>query len=242
VTSDSSPKFSVIIPTLNEAQNIRALLEALRAQEYSGEWEIIVVDGGSDDGTSQMAQGCAGVLVLQTARGVSRQRNAGARRASGDVLVFMDADDLPSPDFLRCVAQSYRNLPFAVACPWFVAGDSGLLVRVVYFGFNLLFTLSQSTLRTGSGVCLITPKKVWEKVGGFDEALHLGEDMKYIRSAAPRFGLHRHLWVPLQTSGRRFRSQGAWKLMLFYARITPLILLSRWRALQKIEYNTGHYE
>jgi hypothetical protein len=148
----------------------------------------------------------------------------------------MDADDNPGPDFIRRVVESYGRWPFAVACPWFVARDSGLGARLSYFLFNVLFFAGQSTLRTGSGVCLITPRRAFEAVGGFDEQLHLGEDIRYIRRASPRYGLHRHLLVPLETSGRRFQREGALRLMLFYGRITPLILLGRWEALQNLEY------
>lgn len=241
MTPPDLPTISVVIPTLNEAQNIGKLLAALQAQEYSGSLQIIVVDGNSDDGTPNIISQCAGVLLLQTPRGVSHQRNAGAQKATGELLVFMDADDFPQRQFLQKVAQSYRRFPFAVACPWFVARDSGFAARAMYVFFNLLFSLSQSTLRTGSGVCIITPKTVWGKVGGFDEDLHLGEDVKFIRSASPRCGFHRHLWIPLETSGRRFQEKGAGRLMLFYARITPLILLSQWKTLRKIRYEAAPY-
>ncbi len=115
-------------------------------------------------------------------------------------------------------------------------------MRAVYFVFNLLFFAGQSSVRMGSGVCLITPKKVFDKVGGFDESLHLGEDIHYIRRASPRFGLHRHLLVPLETSGRRFSQKGAWQLMKFYARITPLLWLGRWDKLKGTAYEAAPYQ
>jgi len=234
-------KFSVIIPTLNEAGNIGNLLAALQAQEYSGDWEIIVSDGDSDDDTPDIVDSFAGVLLLRGACGVSRQRNVGAQSASGELLVFMDADDFPAPDFLQRIAQSYRRFPFAVACPWFVAQDSGFLVRVLYLGFNILFFMGQGWLKTGSGVCLIVQKTVFETIGGFDESLHLGEDVQLIRRAA-RYGWHRHLCIALKTSGRRFSRKGAWKLMLFYARISPYVLLGQWAELQKFEYQAAPYK
>lgn len=240
---------SVIIPTLNEARNIERLLNALLQQESSGDekfsYEIIVCDGGSDDATPQIVENIAAiesrVLLIQSGRGTSHQRNAGAAKASGELLIWMDADDFPGPKFLNRIARSYQNFPFAVACPWFVCRDSGVIVRAIYFGFNILFFLGQSTLRTGSGVCLIAPKTVWQKTGGFDASLHLGEDVKFIREASPRFGLHRHLFVPLETSGRRFAQKGAWNLVKFYTRISPLILLGRWKTLQKLPYEAAPY-
>ena len=236
----SLPTLSVVIPTLNEAARIGDLLRALQAQILTA--QIIVADGQSDDQTARIAGEFAGVELIRCERGVSRQRNAGARLASGELLVFLDADDVPPPRFLESVARAYRKLPFAVACPWFVAHDGNLITKAIYAGFNVGFWLGQSTLRMGSGVCLIAPRAAFIACGGFDETLHLGEDVQLIRKLCPRFGLHRQLLVPLGTSGRRFEHQGAAKLLWFYARITPLLVLGMWRPLQKIGYAAAPYD
>ncbi len=240
---------SVIIPTLNEAQRLPVLLEKLGAQTLTPR-EIIVCDGDSNDQTAQIARDFARnltrnsvrVTLLQCERGTSRQRNAGARAAEGELLVFLDADDAPEPRFLAKIARSYRNLPFAIACPWFVALDGGFSGTFCYFLFNIGFFLGQSTLRMGSGVCLICPREKFLACGGFEETLHLGEDIQLIRKLCPRFGLHRHLMVPLGTSARRFEHLGAWKLMVFYARITPLLVFGWWKPLQKTKYQAAPYQ
>ena len=164
------PAISIIVPTLNEAARIERLVLALRAQNYDGDLQILVCDGNSDDATSLCAQK-AGATVLSCERGVSRQRNAGAQAATGELLIFMDADCAPTPDFARRVMKAYQRLPFAVACPWFVAHDGGVAARLAYFVFDVLFFGGQNWLRAGSGVCLITPRRVFERVGGFDEKL-----------------------------------------------------------------------
>lgn len=233
------PSVSVIIPTLNEAPRIEALVAALRNQTLAP-LEILVCDGDSDDQTGHLARS-AGATVLHCERGTSRQRNAAARVAKGELLVFLDADDLPAPSFLEAIARSFQTFPFAIACPWFVARDAGFLVRAIYFAFNVGFFLGQSTLRTGSGVCLICPRDKFLAVGGFDETMHLGEDVRLIRALCPRFGAHRHLWVPLETSGRRFAADGAWRLVGFYALISPLILLGLWEPLQRFAYRAAPY-
>ena len=204
--------------------------------------QIIVADGNSDDETARVVGEFAGVELLRCERGVSRQRNTGARAATGELLVFLDADDVPPPRFLESVAKSYRRLPFAVACPWFVAHDGNVLTKTIYASFNIGFWLGQSTLRLGSGVCLIAPREAFAQCGGFDESLHLGEDVQLIRKLCPRYGLHRQLLVPLGTSGRRFEHQGAGKLLWFYACITPLLVLGLWRPLQKIGYAAAPYD
>ncbi|BCM94316.1 hypothetical protein IAD21_06221 [Abditibacteriota bacterium] len=233
------PTISVVIPTLNEAARIGVLLDALFQQTYLP-LEVLVCDGDSSDGTASITT-AQGAMVLNCERGTSRQRNEGALNATGELLVFLDADDLPPPYFLERVAKSYRRLPFAVACPWFVARDSGLLVRAIYVGFNIAFFLSQSTLRTGSGVCLICPREKFLKCGGFHKEMHLGEDIRLIRQLCPRYGLHRHLLVPLETSGRRFENDGVARLMGFYLLISPLTLLGLWKPLQKLHYKAAPY-
>lgn len=238
----SLPTISVVIPTLREAERIGDLLRALQAQELPIEYskaEIIVVDGGSEDETQDVVRGFPDVKLIIGERGTARQRNEGALQATGELIVWMDADCLPDARFLHRIAKSYQKLPFAVACPWFVARES-LAVRLAYLWFNGLFFLGQGWLRTGSGVCIIAPRDVWEKCGGFDPNLHLGEDIQFIRRAS-KFGLHRHLLIPLRTSGRRFQQKGVWRLMGFYARITPHILLGRYHKLQDVEYEAAPY-
>lgn len=236
------PSITVVIPTLNEASRIGQLLEALENQTFEGQTEVLVVDGGSSDATAQEVGRFASVGLIQSEKGVSRQRNEGAKAAQGELLVFLDADDCPPPRFLAQVASSFRRLPFAVACPWFFAYDGNWLTRAIYGGFNIGFWLGQSTLRMGSGVCLIVPRTKFLACGGFDENLHLGEDIHLIRKLCPRFGLHRHLLVPLGTSGRRFEHEGIGKLMWFYACITPLLVLGCWQMLQRFSYAASPYK
>ena len=234
------PTISIIIPTLREAANIGLLLESLQLQSLAPE-QIIVADGGSEDDTARIARSFAQVLVLPCERGTSLQRNAGARHATGELLIFMDADDRAPRDFLLRVAHAYRRLPFAVACPWFVVRERDWSLRAAYFAFNLLFFAGQGWLRMGSGVCIIVRREVFERIGGFDPELHLGEDIHLIRRAS-RHGLHRHLMIALETSGRRYQAHGFWKLSLFYARITPLLVLGLWKPLRRLPYQAAPYE
>ena len=83
-------RISIIVPALNEAEGIRATLEALRPFRARGH-EVIVVDGGSTDGTPELARPLAD-RVIASARGRARQPNAGAAAAAGEVLLFLHAD------------------------------------------------------------------------------------------------------------------------------------------------------
>ncbi|MFQ6016344.1 MAG: glycosyltransferase, partial [Anaerolineae bacterium] len=102
---------SIIVPVLNEAQVIGSLLEHLLALE--GEHEIIVVDGGSEDGTAAIASRY--VRVVSAERGRARQMNAGVREARGEVLLFLHAD-------CRLPAGAIQRIEAALADPACVGG------------------------------------------------------------------------------------------------------------------------
>ena len=232
---------SVIIPTLREAATIGPLLDALQSQDYSGPVEIIVVDGGSDDGTGAIVRQFESVrLLIHEPAGTSAQRNLGAQAASGELLIFMDADNQPARSFLTAVVRAYARRPFDVACPWFVADSRHPAICLIYFVFNLLFWLSQWRFHTGSGVCIIVRRETFLRIGGFAEWLHLGEDIHLIRRAATG-GRHRHLAVPLRASARRFQKFGIWNMVRFYARISPLLLTGNFQALKSIPYAAAPY-
>src|SRR5438309_9249298 len=102
---------SVIIPTLNEAAVLSDAIGRLRCQQPH---EIIVVDGGSTDGTLQAARQAD--LVLQAARGRASQMNVGAARATGDVLLFLHADCVLEPGALRQAGERLARPGVTAGC------------------------------------------------------------------------------------------------------------------------------
>ncbi|OFZ70728.1 MAG: glycosyl transferase [Betaproteobacteria bacterium RBG_16_58_11] len=102
----SAPRFSVIIPAYNSAATLARAIDSVLAQSYPAQ-EIIVIDDGSSDGTSDVAARYGGKLryIRQDNAGVSSARNHGAQIASGDWLAFLDADDWYYPDRLRLHAE-----------------------------------------------------------------------------------------------------------------------------------------
>ena len=101
-----APRFSVIIAVYNGAATLARAVDSVLAQSYSAQ-EIIVVDDGSTDGTSEVAARYGGKLryIRQDNAGVSSARNHGAQTASGDWLAFLDADDWYYPDRLKLHAE-----------------------------------------------------------------------------------------------------------------------------------------
>ncbi|GHU07099.1 hypothetical protein FACS189431_1120 [Alphaproteobacteria bacterium] len=116
------PYFSIIIPTLNEEKFLPVLLTDLAEQSWA-DFEVIHVDGGSDDRTNTIAKRFAKQLklkqVMTDKKNVSHQRNLGAEVANGEWIIFMDADVGLSPDFLlflryRIAKNGKKKKPFDV--------------------------------------------------------------------------------------------------------------------------------
>jgi GT2 family glycosyltransferase len=105
--------FSFVIPTYNERADIAATLDAVLAQRHRPK-DIIVVDGGSTDGTRELLRERAardGITLIEEERrrGVAAARNAGIDVATGDVVVILNADVMPQPDFLQRLDELYRR-------------------------------------------------------------------------------------------------------------------------------------
>jgi glycosyltransferase involved in cell wall biosynthesis len=109
----SGPIVSIIVPVLNESGLIRPFLERLRSLAPGA--EIIVVDGGSNDGTAELSSGLAD-RVLNSSPGRARQMNAGAQVAHADVFWFLHADSLIPPNALEEIATILRETSNVGGC------------------------------------------------------------------------------------------------------------------------------
>ncbi|MBA2624808.1 MAG: glycosyltransferase family 2 protein, partial [Acidimicrobiia bacterium] len=104
-------RFSVVIPSLDAAHVIGQQLDALAGQTFDGDWEVVVVDNGSKDGTASLAESWTDRLpALRVVDASERQahtyaRNAGARAATGDWLLYCDADDIVAPGWVAAFAS-----------------------------------------------------------------------------------------------------------------------------------------
>lgn len=203
---------SVIIPCLNEAEGIIETLQALRPLRDRG-CEIIVVDGGSIDGTPVLAQRWAD-LVLRTPRGRAKQMNAGAGAAKGEILCFLHADTrLPEGAdglIIDGLARSRRSWGrFDVR----IAGKHLLLPVVAW----LMNHRSQLTgIATGDQALFVT-RSLFEAAGHFPE-IALMEDIAFSRQLK-NFGPPVCITHRLTTSGRRWEQHGLWRTIVLMWRL-----------------------
>ena len=108
-------RLSIIVPMLNEAEQLPELFAHLLPYQRAG-CEIIFVDGGSVDGSAMLCE-VAGFIVLRTVRGRAKQMNAGASKTSGDVLLFLHADTRLPQGAARHIEQALAHRTRSETCP-----------------------------------------------------------------------------------------------------------------------------
>ncbi len=206
------PRFSIIVPVLNEAAGLEAILAPLQAWRRQGH-EVIVVDGGSTDASLALA-GPRADRVTQTAPGRARQQNAGARLAQGDILLFLHADTRLPEQALEAIAQGLRQQG---RC-WgrFDVRLTGRrpMFRVIETLMNWRSRLSG--IATGDQAIFVT-REAFQRVGGFPD-IALMEDIA-ISKRLKRLGRPLCLRGPALTSSRRWEQGGVWRTIFLMWRL-----------------------
>lgn len=198
---------SIIIPTLNEEKLLPTLLKEIKKQNFSP-LEIIIADAGSKDKTVEIAKG----FGCKIAKGglPAEGRNGGARVAKGETLLFMDADNMYLPDkFLEKLLSAFRKRNLEVAS--FTICPNGIwLDRLAYNIYNWWVKATQKLWAHATNAVLVK-KSLFEKIGGFDKEVKIGEDHDFAKRAAKigKFGFIKT--EPVLTSTRRFEKEGRFK-------------------------------
>lgn len=193
---------SVIIPVLDEAAGLESQLRRLVAMD--GLHEIIVVDGGSSDGTRDAAHAVDGVRVLTAGRGRGRQMNAGAEVASGDVLLFLHADVVPPiavADFIR----DALNDPGVVAgafVTWTVPANNGVPLGPL---LHLADIRSRYAELPYGDQGLFVRAEAFRRLGGYAD-IPLMEDLELAQRLL-KIGTIARVPARVHVSGRRFQAR-----------------------------------
>jgi glycosyltransferase involved in cell wall biosynthesis len=222
-------RFSIVIPARNEAAYLGKCLDAIRTASrlYAGQVEIIVVLNRCTDSTEAIALECGAKLVRDDSRNLAKIRNAGARQARGEILVTVDADSVMSANMLEEIDRKLSSGKYiGGGVPVLTERFSlGILVTMLLIGiFIFAFGLS--------GGLFWCCRSDFEALGGFDEALTVGEDINfakrlraYGRKTRRRFGT---MWkTHITTSCRKFDRFGDWFIVK-----RPHLL---WRAIHGID-------
>lgn len=223
--SGVTPHLSVIVPVLNEADEIQDLLESLP----TGDVEVLIVDGGSSDATCEIAAR-HDVRVLHGARGRAAQMNAGARAASGDVFLFLHADVRLPQDFRRTINE--------FAASGRVWGRFDVQLSGSHPAFRLIEFMMNHRSRL-TGICtgdqaIFLMRHAFEQVGGF-AGIPLMEDIE-VSSALKKISRPWCSRDKVRCSSRRWERHGIartillmWRLRLaYFFGATPELLARRY--------------
>jgi glycosyltransferase involved in cell wall biosynthesis len=200
-------KLSIVIPAFNEERllpgtlhHIRAALNAVAKPGFSD--ELIVCDNNSTDRTAEIARAAGARVVFEPVNQIARARNAGAKVASGDWLLFVDADSSPSPELVLDMLAAIEGGSCVGGGATARLPGAPLRVRAWVGGWNLMSRMA----RWAAGSFLFAEAAAFRAIGGFSEELYAAEEIDFSARLKARFPerrfviLHRH---PLITSGRK---------------------------------------
>jgi glycosyltransferase involved in cell wall biosynthesis len=204
---------TVVIPALNEEERLPLLFDALDRQTRRPD-QVVIADAGSIDTTRQLAEQ-RGAVVVDGGKPAAG-RNAGARVATGDLLLFLDADDELADDFIAQALAEFAKRKLTVGTSFVepIERDSRniLATEVV----NLYLDVMQYVSPHAPGFCILVRRSAHEAIGGFDETVVLAEDHDYVQRAAEqgKFRVLRN--VAVATSMRRIEKEGLVRLAFMY--------------------------
>jgi len=181
--SNTSPKrqatidISVIVPCVNEELELPALLRVLReaGSRFEGDWELLVVDGGSTDGTIAYCEGQSDVMLISSKPSRAVQMNLGARKAKGSVLYFVHADTRPPIDCFNGVWNAFQA--GAKIGGYAFEMDSQRLM----LAFNSYMTKFNVISTRGGDQTIFMTKALYQELNGFCESMKIMEEYELLK-------------------------------------------------------------
>lgn len=210
---------SFIVPAYNEEQCVAETLDALRttALALCEPYEVLAADDGSTDQTATIAVKKGAVLVSVANRQIAATRNSGARVATGDLLIFVDADTVVNVEVVRAAIDAMRNGA--------VGGGAGIRFDepVPWFARALLWVVVRIFRATGlaAGCFLFCTRAAFDAVGGFDEKYYGAEEIVMSR-ALKKLGSQGKFVILKQTvttSARKLRTYSTGETIKMMARM-----------------------
>jgi len=209
-TQETKLPISIIIPTYFEEKALPRLLKSIQGQ-IIGANEITVADGFSTDRTRDIAReyGC---IVVDGGK-IAEGRNAGARAATQEYLLFLDADTtLPTPTILLEAFTEFVKSKSDIASAGFKADKVGstsfgfITTSIIFNSLNALRKMQSVTkkLLIEGGAFILTRKEVFDRLKGFDTKITVSEDLDFFVRAVKQGYRYAHLSQNIETSTRRY--------------------------------------
>jgi glycosyltransferase involved in cell wall biosynthesis len=204
---------SIIIITKNEEKTLPRLLESIKNQDFK-DYELILSDASSTDKTKDIAKKycCKIIKGGLPAEG----RNNGARVAKGDILLFLDSDTKLPLNFLSKNLKEFNEEKLTIAIPFPIPLSKKYSYQIIFKSYRSFAVITQFFIPNGGGFCIFCKKEIFEKIGGFDETLILGEDHDLIRRCS-KYGKFRILKnKPILLDIRRLDKEGRFLFLVKY--------------------------
>jgi glycosyltransferase involved in cell wall biosynthesis len=192
--SETDQLVTVIIPTYNRLKMLKRAVGSVLRQSYR-RFELLVVDDGSTDGTQSEFAGASSPIryIYQKHRGVSAARNRGIAQAKGELIAFLDSDDLWNKDKLLVQVQYFRDHPDAIICQtqeiW-IRNDVQVNPKKKHQKPSGWIFLQCVPLCVVSPSAVMMRASLFNDVGLFDESLRICEDYDMWLRVALRFPVH----------------------------------------------------
>jgi cellulose synthase/poly-beta-1,6-N-acetylglucosamine synthase-like glycosyltransferase len=221
-------KFSVVIPAYNEENLLPATLQALEAATGDLTFERIVVDNESTDRTAQIAHDFGVKIVSESEHNIAKVRNTGAQHASGEFIIFLDADTRAAPSLLQKIHDAMKDEKcFGGAVS--VEYDESKRKWMKYYLRGWKFW--EKFFNMKQGAAQFYRKAIFEKLGGYDTTIFVGEDIDfYWRMAKFARRNEGHLSFienpKVKTSARRLDKTSFWKTFVHW---NPMFIRLAWR-------------
>jgi glycosyltransferase involved in cell wall biosynthesis len=219
-------KLSIIVPAYNEERLIGRCLESINSalaanSEFGFHSEVIVVDNNSTDRTAELAGRAGARICFEPVNQIARARNAGAAAASGEWLMFVDADSFLNP-FLLADILGMIDRGMAVGCgsTMQMEGLPGW-ARITLWLWNRVSIIC----RWAAGSLVVCRADAFGDIGGFNEAFYVAEEIdlsRRVKKWAGQRGLKLVILSahPLHTSARKMRLYSGWEIARQFMRLS----------------------
>jgi rSAM/selenodomain-associated transferase 2 len=228
---------SIIIPTLNEAENITHIIHYLQTHSTSDLLEIIVVDGKSSDNTEGVAREAGAKVFTSEKRSRAAQMNEGVKHAKGEVLYFVHADCYPPLSYCYDI-QSYIQKNYPLGCYRYRFDSPKLMLKI-----NAFFTQFSPLWCRGGDETLYVTRKVFDDLNHFNEYYCIMEEYDFIKRAREKYAfaiMPRYVKV----SARKYDTNSWWQVQkanltvfrMFKKGIEPTILAKTYKEMLSYRY------
>jgi glycosyltransferase involved in cell wall biosynthesis len=221
---------SIVIPTLDEEANIGRILEILVKQLQKDD-EVIIVDSHSKDRTVEIAQKYNAKIIQMPKKGNGIARTYGAKEAKNEIIVFLDADSIPSEDFLKRVKKHFKEKKVVAITGLGLYTAESKIRKIIYdtYARSIFYSAKTGHALTGrywlaSNVCAIR-KDVFLEAGGYRSVIC--EDTDLARRMKPSRDIIYDSKLKVFLSDRRFKKEGFSKTLGLWAMSNVKLILGK---------------